>query len=192
MAETSANDVAHFIAMKHEVEDEMGENHGGSSSNPSSGLGEGVKDPRQTLRTMRDGTRNWYKHMDKLHETLHDQLEAVLASNLELFHAQEKKIKECQQLRQDMELKDAQIASLEEARRKDEDLAKEVMELKEAHAKALEERDLTHATEVSRLTEQLKALGDNLAKATQNAKVQQEKHAQAVQLAEETLASHMD
>ena len=37
-------------------------------------------------------------------------LQAVLASNLELFRAQEKKNKECQQLRQDVELKDAQIA----------------------------------------------------------------------------------
>ena len=51
---------------------------------------------------------------------LSSRLQAVLASNLELFHAQEKKIKECQQLRQDMELKDAQIESLEEARKKDE------------------------------------------------------------------------
>ena len=47
-------------------------------------------------------------------------LQAILASNLELFCAQEKKNKECQQLRQDVELKDAQIASLEEARKKDE------------------------------------------------------------------------
>jgi len=24
---------------------------------------------------MRDGTRNWYAHMDELHDTLHGQLE---------------------------------------------------------------------------------------------------------------------
>ena len=47
-------------------------------------------------------------------------MQAVLASNLELFRAQEKKNKECQQLQQDVEMKDAQIASLEEARKKDE------------------------------------------------------------------------
>ena len=47
-------------------------------------------------------------------------MQTVLASNLELFRAQEKKNKECQQLQQDMEMKDAQIASLEEARKKDE------------------------------------------------------------------------
>ena len=47
-------------------------------------------------------------------------MQAILASNLELFRAQEKKNKECQQLQQDMEMKDAQIASLEDARKKDE------------------------------------------------------------------------
>ena len=47
-------------------------------------------------------------------------MQAVLASNLELFRAQEKKNKECQQLQQHVELKDTQIASLEEARKKDE------------------------------------------------------------------------
>ena len=45
-------------------------------------------------------------------------MQAVLASNLELFRAQEKKNKECQQLQQDVEMKNAQIASLEEARKK--------------------------------------------------------------------------
>ena len=47
-------------------------------------------------------------------------MQAVLASNLELFRAQEKKNKECQQLQEDVELKNAQISSLEEARKKDE------------------------------------------------------------------------
>ena len=51
---------------------------------------------------------------------LFSRMQAVLASNLELFRAQEKKNKECQQLQQDVELKNAQIASLEEARKKDE------------------------------------------------------------------------
>ena len=72
------------------------------------------------------------------------------------------------------------------------DLAKEITELKKAHPKELEERDLTHATEVSKLTGQVKALGDNLAQATTNAAAQQIKHAQAVKLAEDTLASHLD
>ena len=47
-------------------------------------------------------------------------MQAVLASNLELFRAQEMKKKECEELQQDVELKNAQIASLEEARKKDE------------------------------------------------------------------------
>ena len=72
------------------------------------------------------------------------------------------------------------------------DLAKEITELKKAHAKELEERDLTHATEVSKLTGQLKVLSDNLAQATTNAAAQQIKHAQAVKLAEDTLATHLD
>ena len=43
-----------------------------------------------------------------------------LSSNRELFEAQEKKKAECQKLREELELKDGQIASLEEARKKDE------------------------------------------------------------------------
>ena len=72
------------------------------------------------------------------------------------------------------------------------DLAKEVMELKKAHAEELEKRDLAHATELNKLTGQLKALGDNLAEVTTNADAQQRQQAEAVKLAEQTLAAHLD
>ena len=74
-AEASANDAARFIAMKQEMDDRMAADQGGSSSHPGSQYGKGLQDPRQTLRTMREGTRKWYAHMDDLHETLHGQLE---------------------------------------------------------------------------------------------------------------------
>ena len=77
MAEASASDAARIIAMKQEVEDEMAASHGGSSSRPLSRLGDGLKDPRQTLKTMRAGTLEWYKHMDGLHVTLDEQLEVT-------------------------------------------------------------------------------------------------------------------
>ena len=76
-AEASASDDARFIAMKQEMDDEMAAGQGGSSSHPSSQSGKGLQDPRQTLRTMREGTRKWYAHMDDLHETLHGQLEVT-------------------------------------------------------------------------------------------------------------------
>ena len=44
----------------------------------------------------------------------------TLSSNKELFQAAEAKNNECRQLKQDLELKNAQIASYEEARKKDE------------------------------------------------------------------------
>jgi len=47
-------------------------------------------------------------------------MQATLASNLELFRAQEAKKKECQDLKEELEMKNAQIASFEEARKKDE------------------------------------------------------------------------
>ena len=72
------------------------------------------------------------------------------------------------------------------------DLAKEVMKLKADHAKELEERDIAHATACSKLSEQIKNLTDSLAEVTKNSKLQQESHAKAVQLAEETLATHLD
>ena len=74
-AEASASDAARFIAMKQEMDDQMTAEQGRSSSHPGSQSGKGLQDPRQTLKTMRDGTRNWYAHMDELHETLHGQLE---------------------------------------------------------------------------------------------------------------------
>ena len=76
-AEASASDAARFIAMKQEMDDQIAAEHGGSSSHPGSQSGKGLQDPRQTLKTMRDGTRNWYAHMDDLHETLHNQLEVM-------------------------------------------------------------------------------------------------------------------
>ena len=72
------------------------------------------------------------------------------------------------------------------------DLAQEVMKLKADHAKELEERDMNHATACSKLTEQIQNLTDSLAEATKNSQLQQENHAKAVQLAEETLANHLD
>ena len=42
------------------------------------------------------------------------------------------------------------------------DLVALVAKLKEEHAKALEERDMKHATEMSKLTEQLNNLSANL------------------------------
>ena len=72
------------------------------------------------------------------------------------------------------------------------DLAQEVMKLKADHAKELEERDFNHGTAVSKLTEQIKNLSDNLAKVTETSRLQQENHSKAVKLAEETLAGHLD
>ena len=72
------------------------------------------------------------------------------------------------------------------------DLAQEVMKLKADHAKELEERDMKHGTEVSKLTDQIKNLTDSLAKVTDTSKLQQEKLSKAVELAEETLATHLD
>ena len=47
-------------------------------------------------------------------------LQATLASNRELFAAAETRNREVRELRQEMELKNAQLASFEEARKKDE------------------------------------------------------------------------
>ena len=77
MAEASANDAARFIAMKQEMDDRMAADQGGSPSHPGSQSGKGLQDPRQTLKTIREGTRKWYGHMDDLHETLHGQLEVI-------------------------------------------------------------------------------------------------------------------
>ena len=72
------------------------------------------------------------------------------------------------------------------------DLAKLVAKLKADHSKELEKRDLAHAAEVSKLTGQLEALGNNLATVTKSSKQQQDQLSKAVQLAQETLASHLD
>jgi len=74
-AEASASDAARFIAMKQEMDDQMAAEQGGSSTHPGSQPGKGLQEPRQTLKAMRDGTRNWYAHMDEIHDTLHGQLE---------------------------------------------------------------------------------------------------------------------
>ena len=47
-------------------------------------------------------------------------MQTSLTINAELSKAQSEKNKECRQLRRDIELKDREIASLEEARKKDE------------------------------------------------------------------------
>jgi hypothetical protein len=72
------------------------------------------------------------------------------------------------------------------------DLAQEVIKLKADHAKELEEWDMNHGLAVSKLTDQIKNLTDSLAKVTETSKQQQESHSKAVQLAEETLANHLD
>ena len=72
------------------------------------------------------------------------------------------------------------------------DLANEVMKLKADHTKELEKWDMAHATEVSKLSEQMKNLSDTLAEVNKNSKLQHERHAKAVQLAEETLVGHLD
>ena len=46
--------------------------------------------------------------------------QATLASNRELFVAADSKNRECRELQQELELKNAQLASFEEARKKDE------------------------------------------------------------------------
>jgi len=47
-------------------------------------------------------------------------VQATLASNRELFTAADAKNRECRELQQELELKNAQLASFEEARKKDE------------------------------------------------------------------------
>ena len=72
------------------------------------------------------------------------------------------------------------------------DLAKELTELKKAHSEELEKRDLSHASALNLLTGQVKALGDNLAEVTKNSTTQQKKLTDAVRVAEQNLAAHMD
>ena len=72
------------------------------------------------------------------------------------------------------------------------DLAKAITDLKAAHAKELEERDLNHATEVSKLSKQLENLGNNLAEAMKNAATTSTQQNQALQAAEDKLAAQSD
>jgi len=48
------------------------------------------------------------------------RVQVTLASNRELFSAAEAKNRECRELQQELELKNGQLASFEEARKKDE------------------------------------------------------------------------
>ena len=57
-AEASANDAARLIAIKQEMADEMAARHDSTSSIPCSEEGVNLQDPRQMLKTMREGTRN--------------------------------------------------------------------------------------------------------------------------------------
>ena len=61
--------------MKQEAGDEMRESQGASSFKSSPHY----HDPRLTMRTMREGTSNWYSHMDTLFATLQNDLEVILS-----------------------------------------------------------------------------------------------------------------
>ena len=68
------------------------------------------------------------------------------------------------------------------------DLAALVAKLKEEHAQTLEERDMKHAAELGKLTEQIEKLSGSLDTV---AKHNKEQHVQFRE-AEEKLASHVD
>ena len=74
-AEATAKDAARIMAIKKETAEAAKAKLGGSSSHPNPAADYDVMDPRHTLRTMCDGTKNWYKHMRDLQGTLQGQLE---------------------------------------------------------------------------------------------------------------------
>ena len=74
-AEATANDAARIMAIKKETAEAAKAKLGGSSSVPNPAAEYTVLDPRQTLQTMCDGTKEWYQHMRELQSTLQKQLE---------------------------------------------------------------------------------------------------------------------
>ena len=74
-AEASANDAARIMAVKKETAEAAKAKLGGSTSQPTTAAEGDTMDARHTLQTMCDGTRNWYKHMRTLQDTLQGQLE---------------------------------------------------------------------------------------------------------------------
>ena len=68
------------------------------------------------------------------------------------------------------------------------DLAALVAKLKEEHAKALEERDLSHSSEMSKLTGQISSLNGSLDTVAKRSKELQSQ----LREAEEKLATHVD
>ena len=72
------------------------------------------------------------------------------------------------------------------------DLVALVAKLKEDHTKELEERDMKHAADMSKLTEQIKNLSASLETVAKNSKEQHDSMSHAVRTAEEKLASHAD
>ena len=63
--------------MKQEAGDEMGESLGASSSKSGPNFAAGAKDPRETLKTMREGTKYWHSHMEQLCDLLQNELEVI-------------------------------------------------------------------------------------------------------------------
>ena len=72
------------------------------------------------------------------------------------------------------------------------DLVALVTKLKEDHTKELEERDMKHAANMSKLTEQIKNLSASLETVAKNSKEQHDSMSHAVRMAEEKFASHAD
>ena len=72
------------------------------------------------------------------------------------------------------------------------DLAALVTKLKEDHAKELEEWDLKHASELIKITDQIKNLSANLETVMKNGQEQHDQMSRAIKTTEEKLASHAD
>ena len=63
--------------MKLEAGEEMGESYGGSSSKSGPDYAAGAKDPRQTLKNLREGTKLWHSHTEHLTDLLQKELEVI-------------------------------------------------------------------------------------------------------------------
>ena len=71
-------------------------------------------------------------------------------------------------------------------------LAALVTKLKEDHAKELERRDLKHASELSKMTDQINNLSASLDSVMKNSNEQHDNMSRAVMTVEENLANHTD
>ena len=74
-AEAPASDAARIMAIKKETAEAAKAKLGGSTPVPNPADDEDTMDARHTLLTMCNGTKNWYKHMRGLQDTLQGQLE---------------------------------------------------------------------------------------------------------------------